>query len=159
MPECSIASLIKRCLGARSSNMRRFILVGSLMTSTFEASFPASAHSSVTQVLQGDSYLHLNVITKIQLAPHNSLVKCTLESGGGWCRYVKISLHIVYYLQAFSNPTSRTDQARQLYPSSYHLTRPNSHIFGLKVHTPSTCPLEIFLKISILNLLSGHKCY
>ena len=91
--------------------------------------FPASAHSSVTQVLQGDSYLHLNVITKIQLAPHDSLVKCTLESGGGRCRYVKISLHIVYYLRAFSNPSSRTDQARQLYPSSYHVTRPNSHIF------------------------------
>ena len=159
MPECSIASLIKRCMGAQSSNMKRFISVGSLMTSTFEASFPASAHSLVTQILQGDSYLHLNVIIKIQLAPHDSLVKCTLESGGGRCRYVKISLHIVYYLWALSNPLSRTDQAQQLYPSSYHLTRPNSHIFGLKVHTPSTCPFEIFLKISVLNLLSRHKCY
>ena len=159
MPESSIASSIKRCLGARSSNVKRFISGGSLMISTFEASFPASAHSSVTQVLQEDSYLHLNIITKIQLAPRDSLVKCTLESGGNRCRYVKISLHIVYYLRAFSNPSSRADQARQLYPSSYHLTRPNSHIFGLKVHTLSTCPLEIFLKISVLNLLSGHKCY
>jgi hypothetical protein len=98
MPESSIASSIKRCLGARSLNAKRSISAGSLMTSTFEASFPASAHSSVTQVLQGGSYLHLNVITKIQLTPRNSLVKCTLESGGGRCRYVEISLHIIYYL-------------------------------------------------------------
>jgi hypothetical protein len=36
----------------------------------------------------------------IQLTPCNSLVKCTLESGGGRCRYVEISLHIVYYLHS-----------------------------------------------------------
>jgi hypothetical protein len=100
MPESSIASSIKRCLGAQSLNVKRSISAGSLMTSTFEASFPASARSSVTQVLQGGLYLHLNVITKIQLTPHNSLVKCTLESGGGRCRYVEISLHIVYYLHS-----------------------------------------------------------
>ena len=66
MPKSSIASLIKRCLGAQSLTVKRSILVGSLMTSTFEASFLASAHYLVTQVLQGGSYLHLNVITKIQ---------------------------------------------------------------------------------------------
>jgi hypothetical protein len=100
MPKSSIASSIKRCLGTQSSNVKRSILAGSPMTSTFEASFPASTCSSVTQVLQGGLYLHLNIITKIQLTPHNSLVKCTLESGGGQCRYVKISLHIVYYLHS-----------------------------------------------------------
>src|SRR6266702_2077894 len=95
MPGSSTASLMKRCQDDQSSSVRRFVLVGSPMTSIIATSFYASARCLVTRPLQGGSYLLLNVITKMRITPHKYLVKCTPESGGGQCRYIQISPHIV----------------------------------------------------------------
>jgi hypothetical protein len=44
---------------------------------------------------------NLSVIIKMQLTPNSFSVKCKLESGGGWCRYVQVSLSNVYHSHSF----------------------------------------------------------
>jgi len=90
--------------------------VGSLTTSTFEKSFLASACSLGTQDIQDNSYLCQNVIIKMQATPRKYLVKCTLENGGGQCRYIHTNtLHTSSHthIVVFSDPWSYADQAQQ----------------------------------------------
>src|SRR6266404_2482675 len=119
MCRSSIVSSMKRCQDARNSSVRRSISAGGHLTFIFTTLFPASTHSLVTQPLQNGSYSNLNIISKTRHKQTGFSMKCTLENGGGRCRYVSISTK-VYCILNWLLEIPRATQARCNDHSNYN---------------------------------------